>query len=321
MKKFLLVSSIIAVLFGVICSQKVNAAEPDGNFLSVEEAIRIGNSFVDDFNQIVKDGAIEQYYGTWAYDFLLDWSNVLNEIGTFYGIKSTTATVDSEKAVIKILVHGTKRLAVIDFVLYLEEVPEVNVYSKFSMTKWLVDSGVGAFLLILNTAAVVALFILVLRRPKALAKLPCSQMIDDTIAHIIRSEENNEAEAEVEFDEISNESSESEEVEEIEEAEDIEEVEEIEEVEDIEGAEEIGEAEEIEEVEDTKELEEIGEIEEIDEEEEEEMKKIIESADVSEEEIERVINQVRVDKKKPAKGKRKTGKEREIEIALRKMLK
>ncbi|MCL2719543.1 MAG: hypothetical protein FWE14_12270 [Lachnospiraceae bacterium] len=195
MKKYLLAICIITFLMGFNAgAQRVQAAEMDAG-LSSEEAIRIGNSFVNDFNQIVNDGLVDQYFGTWAYDVLTEWRDVLQEIGTFYGIKSTNATVDSEKAVIKIEVHGTKRNAVIDFVLYMEQVPEITIYSKFSLSKWMFDSGVGAVLIIFNTVAVLALFILLIRKPKVLPTAEKNQAIDDTIARIIHNEEKTSEEA------------------------------------------------------------------------------------------------------------------------------
>ena len=193
MKNWIVVICIIAVLLGLNAGAEKVFAE-DG-FISQAEAVRIGNGFVNDFNQIVQSGTIDQYLGTWAYDILVDWENVLNEIGTFYGIKSSTATVDSEKANITVIVHGTKRYGVIEFVLRYEDMPQVNIYSKFSLAKWLDDTGIGAVLILINTAAILVLLAFVLKKRKA--ALPASernQAIDDTIKHIIQNEEKAEDE-------------------------------------------------------------------------------------------------------------------------------
>ena len=189
MKKILLGICVLVLLIGFgMSTQRVHAEEDDCGFLAEEEAIRIGHGFLNDFTQIIRDGSIDQYYGTWAYDVLIDWQKVLNEIGTYYGIKKITAKVDSEKAEIHIVAHGTRGYGVVEFLLYLDQMPEVKVYSKFSLTKWLVDSGVGTILLILNILAVAVLFYLYLKKPKTVAK--SEETPADIFAQIVRKEEN-----------------------------------------------------------------------------------------------------------------------------------
>lgn len=192
MKKWILGICLFTVLLGFNAGAEKVLAED--SFINQTEAIRIGNGFVNDFNRIVQDGSIEQYLDTWAYDILVDWEKVLNEIGTFYGIKSSTATVDSEKANITVIVHGTKRYGVLEFVLHYEDVPQVNIYSKFSLAKWLDDTGIGAALILLNSVALLVLLIFVLRKQKALPVAERNQAIDDTIKHIIQNEEKAEDE-------------------------------------------------------------------------------------------------------------------------------
>ena len=193
MRKSLLGLCVAIFIWGIGIETQNVFAQDDG-FISSQEAMRIGANFVNDFNQIVIDGVVEQYHGTWAYDALVDWQKVMDEIGTYIGIKSNSAMIDAEKAVINIVAHGTKRYAVIEFVLYFEDVPQINVYSKFSLTKWLVDTGVGAILLILNTVFMVVLFVLYLKKPKTLPISEREQSIDDTIANIIKKEEKKENE-------------------------------------------------------------------------------------------------------------------------------
>lgn len=177
---------IIAVLVG-FHTNSLNVFATDDIFTE-EQAIRICESFVEDFNSIVKMGAEDQYIGMWAYSILTDWKDILDEIGAYYGVKRSTATVDSDRADVKIEAHGTKRIAVIEFELIYGEEPKVNIYSKFSLTKWLTDTGVGAVLLILNSIAL-CVFILVIKKPKSLPAAERNQAIDDTIAQIIRNEE------------------------------------------------------------------------------------------------------------------------------------
>ena len=188
---------IVFLMYFNIGTQNAYAVERDDNFLANEEAVRIGNGFLSDFTQIVREGSIEQYQGTWAYDVLIEWRDVLNEMGTYYGISDTRATVDSEKAIIIIKAEGSRRNAVIEFTLYFDQIPDVVIYSKFSLTKWLTATEAGAVLLIINSLAIIALFVLYAKKPKTLPAAERNQAIDDTIAQIIRNEEENGKKEEV----------------------------------------------------------------------------------------------------------------------------
>jgi len=186
---------VLFLVFSNLSSMGVNAASPSN--LTEEEAISIGKDITNDFTEIVKEGAVEEFFGSFVYERLLEWRDILDELGFYYGIMDVKATVDSEKADIVVKVDGSKRIGVIEYSLFFdqEQLPEIKAYSKFSLAKWLNYTGIGAFLTIFNTIAVVILFILYLNNQKSLPVAERNQAIDDTIARIIHNEENGHDEA------------------------------------------------------------------------------------------------------------------------------
>lgn len=195
MKKWLIVIWIACLLTGAGAGKtQVLAANPNEGFMSVEEACMTGEQLVTVFHEIVMEGAEDQFFGVWIYPVLIEWRTVLEEIGSFMGIGSSSAKVDSEQANITVLVNGTKKNAVFEIVIFedIEVYPVIDVYSKFSLTLSLYNSGFGAALLLINSGAIIALFILVLIRtksPKSGNGERVNEAIDQTIANIIKNEE------------------------------------------------------------------------------------------------------------------------------------
>jgi len=181
---------VLFFVFSNLSSMGVYAAAPQN--ITTEEAINFALKFTKDFTDIVRGGVVEEFAGSLAYDILVEWRDVYEKIGFEYGIMDAKATIDSEKAFIVVEVYGSKRNGVIEFTLFYEQDkdPVFKAYSKFSLTKWLDYTGIGAFLIIFNTIAVLVLFILYLNNQKSLPVAERNQAIDDTIARIIHNEEN-----------------------------------------------------------------------------------------------------------------------------------
>jgi len=195
MKKYLLAVCLFSLLTAFSFG-KVDTFAASDSFITADEAVLYGEEFIDTIHQIIKSGGESQYFGTWVYDVLIDWKNTLSEMGIYSGIKNHSAVVDDDKAAITLTLKGTKRNAVVEITLHKDIEPEINMYSKFSLSTWMFESELGAFLILLNTVVSIILFILVLKRPKPVSVAEKNQSIDQTIANIISHEEGTEESAE-----------------------------------------------------------------------------------------------------------------------------
>ena len=192
MKKMLLTLCAVVAL-ALLLPRTYVLASQDIILPSEQEAIEVAEGFVENFQLIVASGFEEQYSG-WAYDALIAWRDIQTKIGTYGGIKSSTAVIGDDKALVTVEVSGSRLNAVVTFHLYYDREPEVEIHTRFSLTTLMSNSGLDVALPLINTAAIIVIIIvLCVKLPKKTRKggsdEAVTDSIDGSIAYIIKSEE------------------------------------------------------------------------------------------------------------------------------------
>jgi predicted ATP-dependent serine protease len=91
---------------------------PANLFITEDEAIRTATAFIEAFDEIVGGGLEDQYANIWAYETIIAWKTLLMDIGTYNGIKSATAYVGTDEAIVIIEVFGANTNAVVETTIY-----------------------------------------------------------------------------------------------------------------------------------------------------------------------------------------------------------
>lgn len=117
MKKLLVILGMLTCMAGLAACGEEEKAN-DGP-VTEKEAVDFGTKFVEDMNNIVSAGYIEQYVNQpELYNGFLDWKSALEEdIGTFEGTNGGTAEFDEEEMVIRVNVLGSDHDATVEIVL------------------------------------------------------------------------------------------------------------------------------------------------------------------------------------------------------------
>jgi hypothetical protein len=184
MRKFLLIFAAVFI------AGTIHAQAASEGFITEAEAKSTAQTFIEAFNEIVLGGLEEEYADIWAYEALLDWKALLEEIGEYIGIGGYDTKIDADKAVVTVEVIGARKNAVVEFVLYNsgEIPPDVTMYSKFSLDTALSESGLGATLTVINSLALIVV-IIVLLKGRGPAKDKPGEPIGPAVAGTGRHEE------------------------------------------------------------------------------------------------------------------------------------
>lgn len=96
------------------CGQEEAVSGP----ISVEQAIQIGTTIVDQMNQIVVANAVEQYADQPVlYNGFTGWRDALNDIGDYEGTNGGSVSFTDDEVVISIEVLGSLHDATVEIVL------------------------------------------------------------------------------------------------------------------------------------------------------------------------------------------------------------
>lgn len=117
MKKLLVILGMLTCMAGLAaCGEEEKANE---GLVKEEDAVNFGTKFVEDMNQIVSAGYIEQYVNQpELYNGFLDWKSALEEdIGTFEGTNGGTVDFGEEEVVISVNVLGSDHDATVEIIL------------------------------------------------------------------------------------------------------------------------------------------------------------------------------------------------------------
>lgn len=108
MKKFLLVLGMVACIFGMTTMSPATVyASGSGEEIPAEDAMNCAVYYVDQLNEIVLTGMVEQYADIEeAYNALNDWKDALNGMGEYLGVISAEGTANGEVLTITAVLDG-----------------------------------------------------------------------------------------------------------------------------------------------------------------------------------------------------------------------
>ena len=108
MKKFLLVLGMVACIFGMYTMSPATVyASGSGEEIPAEEAMNYAVYYIDQLNEIVLTGMVEQYADNEAaYNALNDWKEALNGMGEYLGVLSADGTAHGDELTIVAALDG-----------------------------------------------------------------------------------------------------------------------------------------------------------------------------------------------------------------------
>lgn len=115
MKKFLLLLGMVTCIFGAAACGKAETEQTANQPQFNEEAlINAADQMIDGMNQVLASGMKEQYAEDAMYSAGLEsWESALRELGEYKGVTDHEVVIDENGAVIKAMVGGSERNAVV----------------------------------------------------------------------------------------------------------------------------------------------------------------------------------------------------------------
>ncbi len=115
MKKFLLLLGMVTCIFGAAaCGKAETEQTADLPQFNEEALINAADQMIDGMNQVLASGMKEQYAEDVTYSAgLTSWESALKELGEYQGITDHEVVIDADGAVIKAMVGGSERNAVV----------------------------------------------------------------------------------------------------------------------------------------------------------------------------------------------------------------
>jgi hypothetical protein len=172
MKKRLLVLIAVFALANLFSTPAASVALAAGSttesFITEESAIEYAEYLVEEFIDYYAGDADYVEYGrafseNSIYYAPITWATILDEIGTFKGIKSSKVTsMGAETVEVRVEAIGTRRNAIVEFTIYQSSDPTVRMYSQFSLPTLIMQTDLGPNLLIWNFVLTIALLVAVL---------------------------------------------------------------------------------------------------------------------------------------------------------------
>lgn len=203
MKKSLAVISILACMIGLCaCGSKTTVIE--NPLCTAAEAEAVGTQTVDNMDNIVRTGAIDQYAtDTVSYNGLKSWSDSIEEIGEYTGVKDIESDIDTDEVVIEVTAGGTIHDAVVEIIITPEGCTSISTSVVYSLGEKMSKAGLNTLLGMGTVFVVLILISLIIscfnfipkiqnafsKEKKAAAKDIKAEAVDNTIAQIIEKEE------------------------------------------------------------------------------------------------------------------------------------
>lgn len=114
MKKLFAILGVITCMIGLCACGQEEAGTGDVN---TESMVQFGETTVQQMDEIVKQGGIEQYASQpEIYAGLLGWQDALDDIGTFEGTNGGTAVVTDEEMIVTVNVLGSSHNATVEII-------------------------------------------------------------------------------------------------------------------------------------------------------------------------------------------------------------
>ena len=197
MKKWLLVLGMITCLLGVTACGGKKEATP---FLNNDEATEYATANIETISQIVAMGQQAQLTEDWQIAAVTSWEAALEDMGDYQGVISVESSLDEEDGVINATVQGSKRQAIVEFVVEDQTVTAITTNVVYSFAENMEKAGLNTLLGMGTVFAVLILISLIIgcfglipkmqnmfnKKSKAEEK---AEAVDNTIAQIIEKEE------------------------------------------------------------------------------------------------------------------------------------
>lgn len=200
MKKCLAILGMITCMVGLTaCGSK--EVTP---LINEQDAVSSGQSIVESLNQIVSQGAQDQYAGEEVISSALDsWSSALVDMGSYVGILETTTDIGEKEAIINVTVDGTEHDAVVEIIIDdTYQISSITTNVQYSMgeimTKAALNTLIGmgtVFVVLILISFIISAFAIIPKIQKSMedkkkAKtVDTTAAVDNTIAQIVEKEE------------------------------------------------------------------------------------------------------------------------------------
>ncbi|MCR5594975.1 MAG: OadG family protein [Lachnospiraceae bacterium] len=207
MKKSLAVICILACMFGLVaCGSQTEIVE--NPLCTEEEAASIGVQTVDNIDMIVRSGMIDQYVDNEvSYNGLISWQNALEDMGEYTEVKDVKSEIGSDQVVIDVTAGGTIRDAIVEIIVdsdgMLKSMTTTVQYSFGEMmSKAALNTLIGmgtVFVVLILISLIISCFKFIPKiqdafsgKKKEETKTVATEAVDNTIAQIIKKEDNSE---------------------------------------------------------------------------------------------------------------------------------
>ncbi len=205
MKKWLLVLGMITCMAMSACGSKTtDSAEIMP--ISQEQTDEYVTNIVSSLNQIVADGAQEQFAEDPLVSSAVDsWQNALNEMGDFSSVENSTITQSDNGITINVNVKGTQRNAKMEIALDKDmNLTSITTTVQYAFSELMEKAalntllGMGTvFVVLVLISLIITAFNLIPRLQKAFSKEKKeTTSVDGVVAQIIQ----NEAQAQDDFE-------------------------------------------------------------------------------------------------------------------------
>lgn len=207
MKKSLAILGMLACMFGLVaCGSETTGVE--NPLCTPEEAASIGVQTVDNIDFIVRSDMIEQYAGEEvSYNGLISWKNALEDMGEFTEVKDVQSDIGSDQVVIDVTAGGTLRDAIVEIIVNKEgSATSITTTVQYSVGEMMSKAGLNTligmgtvFTVLILICLIISCFKLIPKvqdmfsgKNKKAEKSVAEKAVDNTIAQIIRKEDDSE---------------------------------------------------------------------------------------------------------------------------------
>ena len=197
MKKWLLVLGMITCMLGLTACGGQKEAVP---FLTNEQAAEYATVNIETINQVVAMGQQAQLAEDWQIAAVESWEAALEDMGDYQSVISVESSLDEEDGVINATIQGSKRKAIVEFVVEEQAVTSITTNVVYSFAENMEKAGLNTLLGMGTVFAVLILISLIIGCFGFIPKIQAmfnkkskeevkAEAVDNTIAQIIEKEE------------------------------------------------------------------------------------------------------------------------------------
>lgn len=197
MKKWLLVLGMITCMLGLTAC---GGQKESVSFLTNEQAAEYATVNIETINQVVAMGQQAQLAEDWQIAAVESWEAALEDMGDYQSVISVESSLDEEDGVINATIQGSKRQAIVEFVVEDQAVTSITTNVVYSFAENMEKAGLNTLLGMGTVFAVLILISLIIgcfgfipriqamfnKKSKEEVK---AEAVDNTIAQIIEKEE------------------------------------------------------------------------------------------------------------------------------------